>query len=380
MHRLPAVLALAAFCTLLPSQTYAADTWKGKSILPAVGVPGIYEDDPGAENGKRKVNDLAFQPAEIIEDSGVWLKVRQRGIEGWVRRTEVLLTADAPAHFTQEITKQPSSWAYQMRGLAWTHNGQLDKALKDFTEAIRLSPNDAPARINRGTVWQLKKDHDKAIADFNEAIRLEPKNSSAHFNRALIWQDKKESAKALADCNEAIRLDPKNADAYLCRGDIRQDTKDFAKAIDDYTEVIRLRPRYAEAFTSRGEAWQGKKEFAKAMDDFTKAIQLDPKEPAAYNNRAWLRATAVDAKLRDGPQAKADARKAVELGGPDKWAWLDTLAAAHAECGEFAEAIKVQKECLAMMAKEKDLEKELLAEAKQRLSLYEQKKPYREKE
>ena len=42
-------------------------------------------------------------------------------------------------------------------------------------EAIRLEPKSALAYNNRGVAWSVKKDYDRAIADFTEAIRLDPK-------------------------------------------------------------------------------------------------------------------------------------------------------------------------------------------------------------
>ena len=51
-----------------------------------------------------------------------------------------------------------------------------DKAIADFTEAIRLDPKYAEAYCNRGCAYRNKGDYDKAIADFTEAIRLNPKD------------------------------------------------------------------------------------------------------------------------------------------------------------------------------------------------------------
>ena len=63
-----------------------------------------------------------------------------------------------------------------------------------------------------------KGDYDKAIADFTEAIRLNPKIAKAYNNRGLAYENKGDYDKAIADCTEAIRLDPKFAEAYHNRG------------------------------------------------------------------------------------------------------------------------------------------------------------------
>ena len=52
--------------------------------------------------------------------------------------------------------------------------GDLDKAVADFSEAIRLNPGDPFAYVNRGCAYGEKGDFDKAIADSTEAIRHYP--------------------------------------------------------------------------------------------------------------------------------------------------------------------------------------------------------------
>ena len=68
-----------------------------------------------------------------------------------------------------------NSLAYYNRGIAWQAKGQLDEAIADYSEAIRLNPKFVRAYYNRGIAWNAKGESDKAIADYNEAIRLNPK-------------------------------------------------------------------------------------------------------------------------------------------------------------------------------------------------------------
>jgi tetratricopeptide (TPR) repeat protein len=78
---------------------------------------------------------------------------------------------------------------------------ELDKALADYSEAIKLEPRYSQAFSNRGLVFLEKKDYDKAIADFTESIRLEPHEASSFSNRAAAY-----TAKARADEEEARKL------------------------------------------------------------------------------------------------------------------------------------------------------------------------------
>ena len=64
--------------------------------------------------------------------------------------------------------------AYCFRGHGLTEKRQLDAALSDLNESIRLDPTSACALTNRGRVYAFKRDLDRAIADYDEAIRIDP--------------------------------------------------------------------------------------------------------------------------------------------------------------------------------------------------------------
>ncbi len=143
---------------------------------------------------------------------------------------------------------------YVNRGVEYNSASELDRAIADFSEAIRLNPKFAMAFYNRGIAYRSKNDPDRAIADYNEAIRLNPKYGSAFNNRGLVfYSPKKNYDRAIADYNEAIRLDPKNARAFNNRGNAYDDKNDHDRAIADYNEAIRLDPEYAIAFNNRGD-------------------------------------------------------------------------------------------------------------------------------
>ena len=68
--------------------------------------------------------------------------------------------------------------AYLYRGRAYADKGQLDKAIAEYTQVIRLKPKFAPPYFARGLAHLIKNDPDRAIGDFTEAIRLDPQSLS----------------------------------------------------------------------------------------------------------------------------------------------------------------------------------------------------------
>jgi tetratricopeptide (TPR) repeat protein len=76
---------------------------------------------------------------------------------------------------------------------------ELDKAITDSTEAIRIKPEDVLAHLLRGFAYAYKHDFDRAIADYTEAIRLDPTNAVAYYNRGLAYKGLDEKVKAEAD-------------------------------------------------------------------------------------------------------------------------------------------------------------------------------------
>jgi tetratricopeptide (TPR) repeat protein len=115
--------------------------------------------------------------------------------------------------------------------------------------------------------------------------------------------------------------------------------------------------------------------YSNAVHACRQALRANAEDPQSQNLLAWIKATCPDASVRDGKQAVSAGTKACELTHWSEWNCLDTLAAAWAEAGDFDRAIRFEK--LALRTGKPDQ-----AEAKQmgeRLSLYKQARPFREK-
>ena len=83
-----------------------------------------------------------------------------------------------------------------------------DRALQDYSEALRLNPKFAGAMRNRGNVYARKRDDDRAIRDYSEAARLDPDDPHALIGRGLVYCEKQEFDRAVRDFDAALRICP----------------------------------------------------------------------------------------------------------------------------------------------------------------------------
>jgi len=240
--------------------------------------------------------------------------------------------------FTSMLSGQEQHNAFQ-QGVDASGRGDYDRAIASFTEAIRLDPKYVPAYVNRGDIYKTRGDYDKAVADYDESIRLDPDHVPAYIDRGLAYAAMHSNDKAMADYDQAILIDPKSRLAYI----------------------------------NRGLLYEAGGDYRKAFDDFEKAIRLNSGDAFAYNNLAWLLATCPNSAFRDGRKAVEFANKACELTQWKHPDWVDTLAAAFAETGDFAQAIKWETKYL----ETPNLAKSNAAGATIRLKLYQARQPYR---
>ncbi len=357
-----------AWSTRAQTADTAKKAWIGRKVLPKEDV--VVRDDVGAIIYDMQSAIAQLNLPWVVQDvNGEWLRVGDHR-KGQVKRSQVVTLDEAPAYYTHIINHDPNNtWAYNLRATAWQERGDLDLAISDYGELLRLEPN-AIAYNNRAGAWADKKEYDKAIADFSEAIRLDPNGSDAYNNRGWVWRLKRDYDKAIADYDQAIRLDPNDAFAYRGRGIVWDTKEERDKAIRDYDRAIHIDPNFAPAYSARGRAWGKKKEYNKAIADFNQAIRLYPNETDAHSGLAWILATCPDANYRDGAEAVSKATRACEL---SKWMDVDdlvVLAAAAAEAGDFDSAIKHQQKAI-------ELDQDS-SELKEYLALFRQHKPIRD--
>ncbi len=193
----------------------------------------------------------------------------------------------AIAAFGDAIQSEPGNAAiYNSRGAAYNAKGSRDLAIADYSEAIRLDPGFVLALSNRSSAQRLKGEFDPAIADASKAIELKPDNPVAYVARGWALGKKGELDAAIADCSKAAELDPGYAEAYDCKGYTYYGKREYDKAIEEENRAINLSPQLSGAYVDRGIAYAAKRDLDRALVDYEKAIEINQRSAPAYNNRA----------------------------------------------------------------------------------------------
>ncbi len=311
--------------------------WQGKTIVPLRGGLDLTYIDPGGGEHVTYRNLGSGVVVAVTEDR-LWVR-EGSGATGWVDKDDVLPVDEAVAHFTKTIREGPADLdAWLHRGLAWEAKRGYEQALKDYNEVIRRKPDYAIAFNNRGVVHRSLRQYDRAVADFSEAIRLDPGHVLALRNRGLT----------------------------------RRFQKEYDLAIADFTAALRLDPDWALVYHERGLAYAAKKEYEKALEDYRESARLGPASAPAANSVAWVLATCPKDELRDGRRAVAYAEQACRRTAWKNAQYLDTLAAAYAEAGDFEQAVKWSKEAIGRASHNR------IEAYRKGLMLYEQRRPFRE--
>ena len=106
---------------------------------------------------------------------------------------------------TATFVSKPAD-AFYSSGLAHYYDGQYDRAIEDFGEAIRLEPRYPLAYVYRGMAHDRLGQLEEAVADYGEAINLDPQGAPIYASRALVYTLMGDDAEAAKDVAMAVEL------------------------------------------------------------------------------------------------------------------------------------------------------------------------------
>ncbi len=235
----------------------------------------------------------------------------------------------AVKQYTKAIALKPDNrWDFNARGDAYFNNKQYPHAIQDYNKALAfpdpLTPADgALLYTNRGYGYLRSGDWQKAIKDFSEAIRIDKSYPDGHAGRAEAHNGAGNYEEAVKDFENAIELQGDNGWHYYGLGQVYFSKKDYTKAIDAFTLALarKKKPNEAWIYTRRGFAVyrRNKKDGDKALRDYEAAVGADAKYYLAFRRLAE-----VYHDKKDYDKAIANYTQAIELAvGPEVTSGVD---------------------------------------------------------
>lgn len=153
--------------------------------------------------------------------------------------------------------------AYRERaGLLW-YSGEIEKAIADYSTALKANAKDLMSLSSRGQVRAELGRHKEALENLDAALRelesVVAQNSSwsdwyrqieafVHNGRALALAGLERMADATAEFERSININAENAWVYHNRGTIREKMGELDLAISDYQLALQKKQPALSAF------------------------------------------------------------------------------------------------------------------------------------
>jgi tetratricopeptide (TPR) repeat protein len=331
--------------------------------------------------------------AVLLFDFVIGQLLRDSPQQTWVKlgSTAVIVSTWAVATFARnrdyrdELTlwldvaeKRPlNATARHNIGVILNQRGQTETAQRYFAEAMRLRPDLKAAYLNtQGIELARAGKLTEAIARYEEALRIVPDLASARSNWAQALFRLGRVDEAMAQYEMALKLAPYDAATQYHLGVALLSAGKTDDAIRHLREAIKIKPDAELAHGALGRAWVLSGNLGDGVKHLREALRLNPDLHPALNDLARVLATAGNAKWRNGAEALRLAERANALTNFSNAEYMDALAAAHAENGDFERAIQTAEQ--AAQLAEQSGQGRLLEKIRAHLQSYRAGKPWRE--
>jgi tetratricopeptide (TPR) repeat protein len=281
-----------------------------------------------------------------------------------------------------EPTPMPTRTArsYVLEAEAYYGQGQLDKAIAAYEQAVSITPNDTMAHVRLSQFLVLSQRAMEAVKQATQAILLEPSNPQALATLCHALNGEGQQSEAFDACECAIELEPDYAEAYAYLAKVYVDTGDwipareyaqkavdlnyqsmeahfqhgyvleaqgrYRQAVEAYENAIVLHPQLAPLYVRAGQNYRVLGQFTEAIDHFEKATRLDPANPIGYDQLGWAYYTA-------GQYSRAiDTLEQATLIDPDYTAGWGHLGIVYYVLQQYEEVIPVLQRAVRLAEKD----------------------------
>lgn len=169
-----------------------------------------------------------------------------------------------------------------LAGYVHKHDGQMELARQDFTEALQRDPNAETAYVNLGYVLNDLHEPAAAAANFESAIKREPKDGEAHLGLAYSNLDLHKPAAALREVQLAQEEMGDSEPIHLIRATAYGREGMLSRAASEYRAALKFDPNDGGLYFGLGNTLFSERRYRQAISELEKAQKFSPNDPAVY--------------------------------------------------------------------------------------------------
>ncbi len=250
---------------------------------------------------------------------------------------------EALDYLNKEINEHPDNgYAFAWIALVRNYNEEFGRALTAANVAVKKIPSKdkeykAFAYGTRAQVYLNLEDTIQALKDYSQAINIVPDDDRFYNQRAQVYYEQGKYDLADKDYLKMISLKEGDVMGYMGIGRNANAQKRYEDAIKQFDYVVKLEPNYSSAYSFRAESYIGLKKYNEAIDDVISALGIDRDRKAFYELQE-LADSAFEQTV-----AKLNVQKIKE---PNEQSWDYDLGIVYERAAKYNKAIAYYKESL----------------------------------
>ena len=250
---------------------------------------------------------------------------------------------EALDYLNKEINEHPDNgYAFAWIALVRNYNEEFGRALTAANVAVKKIPSKdkeykAFAYGTRAQVYLNLKDTIQALKDYSQAINIVPDDDRFYNQRAQVYYEQGKYDLADKDYLKMISLKEGDVMGYMGIGRNANAQKRYEDAIKQFDYVVKLEPNYSSAYSFRAESYIGLKKYNEAIDDVISALGIDRDRKAFYELQ----------ELADSAFEQTVAKlKVQKIKEPNEQSWDYDLGIVYERAAKYNKAIAYYTESL----------------------------------
>ena len=261
-------------------------------------------------------------------------------IAGLIYLTIILLLIGTNLIHAQVTPNNDSAAHYLKLAQIDKQNGRRLDLLKKLDKAISFQSQDAAVLRDLGALLADQRKYGPALEHFKKAIQLNGSDTALLRQSLQLAYQLRQYEDVILFAERLKKADPKQSVAiYL--GKVYYETADYGKAIQYLTQAAKENPTLADAPYLLAKSYADMMNFKGAIPFFLKALELDPKQPN-WTYELGLSYYAI----HDDVNSLKYIQLAAELGYKKDNDYLENLAIAYLNVGQFDQGVGLLKEAL----------------------------------